>query len=223
MSGTRRTAGSPPRATPAWTRRAASTSPSWTATTGSRPATTRELLAAIEELGCDFVRTDHVQCTARARTVHRVPHGRRGVVMNPREAILPADRSHLRGLRVRLGRHLPPPAARRGPAALHRRAAHGRGPAVDLAAAPRGGVLRRGGPARRVLPARGRLLADPDRRRPPARLHPRLRPGDRGDGGRTADADRLLPKAVRTYCAIISHHSRTIERFEPPWPGSCGR
>jgi cellulose synthase/poly-beta-1,6-N-acetylglucosamine synthase-like glycosyltransferase len=52
-----------------------------------------QLVSAIEELGCDFVRTDHVQCTARARSVHRVPNGRRGVVMNPRDAILPADRS----------------------------------------------------------------------------------------------------------------------------------
>ena len=30
------------------------------------------------------------------------------------------------------------------------------------------------------------------------------------------EADKLLPKAVRTYCAIISHHLGTIERFEPP-------
>ena len=74
-----------------------------------------ELLAAIEELGCDFVRTDHVQCTARARTVHRVPHGRRGVVLDPREAILPADRSTSVDYAVRLGRDVPPPAAgRRG-------------------------------------------------------------------------------------------------------------
>jgi hypothetical protein len=29
------------------------------------------------------------------------------------------------------------------------------------------------------------------------------------------DADALLPKAVRTYCAIISHHLGSIERFEP--------
>jgi hypothetical protein len=29
------------------------------------------------------------------------------------------------------------------------------------------------------------------------------------------DADELLPKAVRTYCAIISHHLGSIERFEP--------
>lgn len=29
------------------------------------------------------------------------------------------------------------------------------------------------------------------------------------------DAEKLLPKAVRTYCAIISHHLGSIERFEP--------
>lgn len=29
------------------------------------------------------------------------------------------------------------------------------------------------------------------------------------------DAGKLLPKAVRTYCAIISHHLGSIERFEP--------
>lgn len=29
------------------------------------------------------------------------------------------------------------------------------------------------------------------------------------------DADKLLPKAVRTYCAIMAHHLGAIERFEP--------
>jgi hypothetical protein len=32
---------------------------------------------------------------------------------------------------------------------------------------------------------------------------------------RDKDAEQLLPKAVRTYCAIISHHLGSIERFEP--------
>ena len=57
------------------------------------PGYYEQLVSSIEGLGCDFVRTDHVQCTARARSIHRVPHGRRGVVMDPRDAILPADRS----------------------------------------------------------------------------------------------------------------------------------
>lgn len=29
------------------------------------------------------------------------------------------------------------------------------------------------------------------------------------------DAQALLPKAVRTYCAIISHHMSSMERYEP--------
>jgi glycosyltransferase involved in cell wall biosynthesis len=50
------------------------------------------LLAAIERLDCDMVRTDHVKVNGRTRTVHRIAHGPRGVVMAPRDAILPADR-----------------------------------------------------------------------------------------------------------------------------------
>ncbi|MFD9258493.1 glycosyltransferase family 2 protein, partial [Streptomyces sp. NPDC059538] len=51
-------------------------------------------LAAIEALNCDFVRTDHVKCTGRSRTVQRVPYGPEAVVADPRTAILPA---HPRG------------------------------------------------------------------------------------------------------------------------------
>jgi glycosyltransferase involved in cell wall biosynthesis len=51
-----------------------------------------KLLAAIERLGCDMLRTDHVKVTGRKRTVHRITHGPRGVVMSPRAAILPHDR-----------------------------------------------------------------------------------------------------------------------------------
>jgi hypothetical protein len=29
------------------------------------------------------------------------------------------------------------------------------------------------------------------------------------------DSAQLLPKAVRTYCAVISHHLGSVERFEP--------
>ncbi|WP_344841312.1 glycosyltransferase [Nonomuraea dietziae] len=49
------------------------------------------LVAAIDGLGCDFVRTDHVQVEGRKRVVHRAPEARRGLVLNPRETILPAD------------------------------------------------------------------------------------------------------------------------------------
>ena len=50
------------------------------------------LLATIERLGCDMVRTDHVKVNGRKRAVHRITHGPRGVVMSPRDAILPVHR-----------------------------------------------------------------------------------------------------------------------------------
>jgi glycosyltransferase involved in cell wall biosynthesis len=52
-----------------------------------------KLLATIERLGCEMLRTDHVKVNGRKRAVHRVPHGPRGVVMSPRSAILPHDRA----------------------------------------------------------------------------------------------------------------------------------
>ncbi|REE98385.1 glycosyltransferase family 2 protein [Thermomonospora umbrina] len=44
---------------------------------------------AIEALGCDFIKTDHVRVYGRRREVHRAPQGVRGVVLNPRDGILP--------------------------------------------------------------------------------------------------------------------------------------
>ncbi|OEV32024.1 glycosyl transferase [Streptomyces nanshensis] len=171
------------------------------------------LLAAIEELGCDFVRTDHVSCTARARTIARVPHGRRGVVMDPREAILPADRTtsvdyayawagiyHRRllddgllhfthGLRTAEDR----PWIWR----LHREA-------KSFAAVGLIGVYYRRGVASSLT-----QIGD-------VRQLDFIRAFDQvvDETARDRDAETLLPKAVRTYCAIISHHL-TSGRFQP--------
>ncbi|MEV8064526.1 glycosyltransferase family 2 protein [Streptomyces sp. NPDC085995] len=178
------------------------------------PGYYERLLAAIEDLGCDFVRTDHVQCTGRARTVHRVPHGRRSVVLDPRSAILPADRStsvdypyawagiyHRRlvdrgllhftdGLRTAEDR----PWIWR----LHRRA-------ESFAVVGLLGVHYRRGVASSLT-----QIGD-------VRQLDFIRAFDQvvAETAEDRDADRLLPKAVRTYCAIISHHLGTIERFEP--------
>ncbi|MFH8981132.1 glycosyltransferase family 2 protein [Streptomyces varsoviensis] len=173
-----------------------------------------QLLAFIEGLGVDFVRADHVQCSGRARSVHRVPHGRRGVVLDPRDAILPADRStsvdyayawagmyHRRllddgllhfqhGLRTAEDR----PWIWR----LHREAR-------TFAVAGLLGVFYRRGVASSLT-----QIGD-------VRQLDFIHAFDRviEETARDADADRLLPKAVRTYCAIISHQLGTIERFEP--------
>ncbi|MFD5120952.1 glycosyltransferase family 2 protein [Streptomyces sp. NPDC058385] len=178
------------------------------------PGYYERLLASIEGLGCDFVRTDHVQCTARARTVHRVPTGRRGVVMDPREAILPADRStsvdyayawagmyHRRladagllhftdGLRTAEDR----PWIWR----LHREA-------KSFAAVGLLGVFYRRGVASSLT-----QIGD-------VRQLDFIKAFDQvvAETAQDKDAEELLPKAVRTYCAIISHHLGSIERFEP--------
>lgn len=54
------------------------------------PGYLAQLVAAIDGLACDFVRTDHVQVHGRKRLVHRAPESRRGVVLEPRSGILPA-------------------------------------------------------------------------------------------------------------------------------------
>ncbi|MFD7919183.1 glycosyltransferase family 2 protein [Streptomyces sp. NPDC059740] len=173
-----------------------------------------DLLAAIESLNCDFVRTDHVQCTARARAVHRVPHGRRGVVLNPRDLILPATRStsvdyayawagiyHRRllddgvlhfkdGLRTAEDR----PWIWR----LHREA-------KSMAVVGLLGVYYRRGVASSLT-----QIGD-------VRQLDFIRAFDQviEETSKDPNAEHLLPKAVRTYCAIISHHLGTMERFEP--------
>ncbi|MEU3193069.1 glycosyltransferase family 2 protein [Streptomyces sp. NPDC006992] len=171
------------------------------------------LVACIERLGCDFVRTDHVRCTGRSRTLARVPHGRRGVVEDPRAAILPATRStsvdyayawagiyHRRlldegllhftgGLRTAEDR----PWIWR----LHREAR-------SFAAVGLLGVFYRRGVASSLT-----RIGD-------VRQLDFLRAFDQvvEETARDRDAEQLLPKAVRTYCALVSHHL-TSDAFEP--------
>ncbi|MEW2130431.1 glycosyltransferase family 2 protein [Streptomyces sp. NPDC005435] len=172
------------------------------------------LVAAIEELGCDFVRTDHVQCTARARSVQRVPNGRRGVVLNPRDAILPADRSTSvdyayawagvysrrlvdRGL-LHFTDGLRTAEDRPWIWKLHREA-------DSFATVGLLGVFYRRGVASSLT-----QIGD-------VRQLDFLRAFDQviAETARDPDAGELLPKAVRTYCAIMAHHLGSIERFEP--------
>ncbi|CAL9549913.1 hypothetical protein SUDANB108_04443 [Streptomyces sp. enrichment culture] len=178
------------------------------------PGYLTELVSAIERLGCDFVRTDHVQATARARSVHRVPVGRRWEAFDPREAILPAHRStsvdyayawagayHRRlvdkgvlhftdGLRTAEDR----PWIWK----LHREA-------ESFAVVSLLGVFYRRGVASSLT-----QIGD-------VRQLDFIRAFDQVIEETAADreADRLLPKAVRTYCAIIAHHLSNEDRFEP--------
>ncbi|GAA4686928.1 glycosyltransferase family 2 protein [Streptomyces youssoufiensis] len=178
------------------------------------PGYYEQLLTAMEELGCDFVRTDHVQVTNRARSIHRVPVGLRNTVLNPRDVILPSDRStsvdyafawagmyhrrllddgllHFRdGLRTAEDR----PWIWK----LHREA-------KSFAVLGMLGVFYRRGVASSLT-----QIGD-------VRQLDFIRAFDQviEETSRDREAARFLPKAVRTYCAIISHHLGGIERFEP--------
>jgi glycosyltransferase involved in cell wall biosynthesis len=179
------------------------------------PGYYEKLVAAIEDLGCDFVRTDHVQCTARARSVHRVPHGRRNVVLPPRRAILPAHRTTSVDYAYAWAGIYHRRLADRG--LLH--FTHGLRTAEDrpwiwklhreadsFAVTSLLGVFYRRGVASSLT-----QIGD-------ARQLDFVRAFDQVIDETAADpeAAALLPKAVRTYCAIISHHLGSIERFEAP-------
>ncbi|MGW5846806.1 glycosyltransferase family 2 protein [Streptomyces sp. NPDC055254] len=171
-------------------------------------------LAAIEALNCDFVRTDHVRCTGRSRSVQRVPYGPESVVADPRGAILPVDRAssvdypyawagmyHRRlldrgllhftdGLRTAEDR----PWIWR----LHREA-------HSFAAVGLPGIFYRRGVSTSLTQIGDERQLD------------FIRAFDQvlSDVAADREFDLLIPKAVRTYCAIIVHHFGSIERFEP--------
>ncbi|MEU6350013.1 glycosyltransferase family 2 protein [Streptomyces sp. NPDC047072] len=178
------------------------------------PGYLTELVTAIEDLGCDFVRTDHVQATARARTVHRVPVGRRNEVLDPRAAILPADRTtsvdyayawagvyHRRlldkGL-LHFTHGLRTAEDRPWIWKLHREA-------ESFAVVSLLGVFYRRGVASSLT-----QIGD-------ARQLDFIRAFDQvvEETAQDPDAEQLLPKAVRTYCAIIAHHLSDESKWEP--------
>jgi glycosyltransferase involved in cell wall biosynthesis len=58
------------------------------------PGHFRALIQTIDRLGCDFVRTDHVQVNGQQRSLHRISHAPRGVVCPARSGIgVPRQRS----------------------------------------------------------------------------------------------------------------------------------
>ncbi|MFD3699948.1 glycosyltransferase family 2 protein [Streptomyces sp. NPDC058646] len=171
-------------------------------------------LAAIEALNCDFVRTDHVRCTGRARSVQRVPYGVHGVAADPRTGILPADRAtsvdypyawagmyHRRLLDrgvLRFTDGLRTAEDRPWIWRLHREA-------ESFAAIGMPGIFYRRGVATSLTQIGDERQLD------------FIRAFDQvlSDTAADRESDLLLPKAVRTYCAIIAHHVGSIERFEP--------
>lgn len=172
------------------------------------------LLAQTEALGCAFVRTDHVQVNGRSRTVHRVPHGRRGAVSSPRDAILPASRTTSVDYAYAW-------------AGLYHRSLLDRGllhftdglrTAEDR---PWIWRLHREADSFAVLGTLGhfyrRGVASSLTRIGDERQLDFIRAYDQvvRETAADQDADALLPKAVRTYCAVIAHHVGSVGKFEP--------
>ncbi|WP_061293592.1 glycosyltransferase family 2 protein [Herbidospora cretacea] len=166
------------------------------------------LVGAIDGLGCDFVRVDHVQVNGLKRETHRAPAGRRGVVLDPREAILPAGAKTM----------VDYPYAWAG---VYRRETLG-----DLLTFPSGLHTAEDRPWIWRLHQRARSFAAVSisgvfyRRGVPQSLtqigdERQLHFFDAFDLIFEEVEERFLPKAARTFCALLAHHLATGERFTP--------
>ncbi|MEU4967962.1 glycosyltransferase family 2 protein [Streptomyces smyrnaeus] len=174
-----------------------------------------ELVCTIEELDCDFVRTDHVQSTGTTRVVRRAPAPVRDTVLHPRDVIAPPQaetmvdypfvwagvyrRSLFDDGAMRFAVDLRTAEDRLWTWRLHLRAR-------SFAATGLLGVFYRRGVATSLtqirdarqldfIPAHDALLAD-------------LAADPQGE--------RFLPKAVRTYCALLAFHLANIRRYHRP-------
>ncbi|MFS0692418.1 glycosyltransferase family 2 protein [Streptomyces nitrosporeus] len=179
------------------------------------PGHLARLLHAAGELDCDFARTDHVQATGTSRVVRRAPARLRGTVLDPREGIAAPERETMVDYPfVWAGiyhRRLFEDGALRFDTGLRtaedrlfvwRLHLHAR----TYAALGLYGIFYRRGVATSLtqikdsrqldfFPAYDTLLAEI---------------------GRDRDAEVLLPKAVRTYCAMIAFHNGKADEYDPP-------
>lgn len=171
------------------------------------PGYLTDLVGAIERLGCDFVRVDHVQAEGRRRVIHRAPPATREVVLKPRDHILPAEvrtmvdypyawagiyRRDLGDLLTFPG-HLHTAEDRPWIWRLHRQASSFG--VVSLA-----GLFYR-----RMVP--GSLTRIGDARQ--------LHFFDAFDLVFADLEEEFAPKAARTFCALLAHHLELADRFSP--------
>jgi glycosyltransferase involved in cell wall biosynthesis len=173
------------------------------------------LVAAIEELRVDFVRVDQVQAYGRRREVRRAPEHRRGVVLDARDGILPVDDFSMVDYPYAWAgiydRRLADAGLLTFPGRLHTAEDRPWIWRLHLHAATFAVVSLQGYFYRRDVRTSLTNVAD-------ARQFQFLDAFElvldevRAD----RDADRFLPKAIRTYCAIIVHQVRTSDRFSQP-------
>ncbi|GAA2856304.1 glycosyltransferase family 2 protein [Streptosporangium fragile] len=166
-----------------------------------------DLVEAIERLGCDFVRVDHVQVEGRRRVIHRAPLATREVVVKPRDHILPARsktmvdypyawagiyRRDLGDLLTFPG-HLHTAEDRPWIWRLHRQA-------TSFAVVSLAGLFYR-----RMVS--GSLTQIGDARQ--------LHFFDAFDLVFADLEEEFTPKAVRMFCALLAHHLELRDRFSP--------
>ncbi len=172
------------------------------------------LLRAAQELDCDFARTDHVQSTGTSRVVRRAPAPLRDTVLDPREGIGAPEREtmvdypfvwagiyHRRLFEdgaQRFATELRTAEDRLWIWQLHLRAR-------TYAALGLYGVFYRRGVATSLTQIKD------DRQLDFFPAYDALLELLRED----RDAERLLPKAVRTYCAMIAFHNEKADEYEP--------
>jgi glycosyltransferase involved in cell wall biosynthesis len=172
-----------------------------------------KLVAAVERHDCDFVRVDHVQVTEAKRQIHKAPQARRDEVLDPRAAILPADRATMVDYPYAWAGVYHRRLLERG--ALHfdegLRTAEDRPWIWRLHRLARSYAVTslRGVFYRRAVATSLTQVGD-ERQLDFIRAFDLVLAQLADD----PDADRLLTKAVRTYCAVIVHHRRNADRLE---------
>ncbi|MDH2429554.1 glycosyltransferase family 2 protein [Sphaerisporangium sp. TRM90804] len=168
-----------------------------------------DLVDAAETLGCDFVRVDHVQVEGRKRVTHRAPEARRGVVLRPRDHIVPVRaktmvdypyawagvyRRELGDLLAFPG-HLHTAEDRPWIWRLHREAR-------SFAVVSLAGVFYR-----RLVPTSLTQIGDERQLHFFDAFELVLK--------QVEEEPDLRPKAVRTFCALLAHHLELAGRFSP--------
>lgn len=178
------------------------------------PGHLARLLHAVRELDCDFARTDHVQSTGTSRVVRRAPARLRDTVLDPRDGIAAPEREtmvdypfvwagiyHRRLFEDGALRFATDLRTAEDRLFVWRMHLHAR----SYAALGLYGVFYRRG-----VPTSLTQIKD-------ARQLDFFAAYDTlmDEIGRDRDAELFLPKAVRTYCAMIAFHNEKADAYEP--------
>ncbi|WP_351234335.1 glycosyltransferase family 2 protein [Streptomyces sp. NPDC002133] len=178
------------------------------------PGHLRAMVQGIERLGCDFARTDHVLATGRTRSIRYAPAKQRDTVMDPRDGIAPASMVTMvdypfvpfgiyRGQLFADGASRFETKLRTAEDRLWIWRLH-------LKARSYAALSLHGAFYRRGVTTSLTQISDNRQLDFIASYDTLLE-----DVAQDAEADRFLPKAVRTYCAMIAFHMAKADQYEP--------